>query len=61
VPHNRLLVTILQSMGLAPSDYERDGMPGYGHREMFDGPYNLPASAYAMDQIGVPLPGIWNG
>jgi hypothetical protein len=61
VPHNRLLVTILQSMGLAPSDYERDGMSGYGHREMFDGPYNLPASAYAMDQIGVPLPGIWNG
>ena len=61
VPHNRLLVTILQSMGLAPEDYERDGRPGYGHNDMFLGPYNWPADAYAMDEIGAPLPGIFVG
>jgi hypothetical protein len=58
VPHNRLMVTILQAMGLSPADYE-DGMAGYGHREMFDGPYNLTADAYAMADIGKPLPGIF--
>lgn len=61
LPHNRLLVTILQSMGLTPADYEQGGMAGYGHREMFDGPYNLPSSAYAMGEIGQPLPGIFAG
>jgi len=61
VPHNRLLVTILQAMGLSPEDYERDGRPGYGHNDMFLGPYNWPADAYAMDEIGSPLPGIFVG
>jgi hypothetical protein len=61
LPHNRLLVTILQAMNLVPADYERDGQPGYGHTEMFHGPYNLPSSAYSMGTIGEPLPGIWNG
>lgn len=61
IPHNRLMVTILQAMGLAPDDYERDGQPGYGHTEMFLGPYNWPADAYAMGEIGEPLPGIYLG
>ena len=61
IPHNRLMVTILQAMGLTPDDYETDGMAGYGHREMFDGPYNFPAEPYAMDEMGEPLPGIFLG
>jgi hypothetical protein len=61
IPHNRLLVTILQAMGLSPGDYERDGRPGYGHNEFFPGVYNLEASAYDMSTIGEPLPGIWKG
>ena len=61
VPHNRLLVTILQAMGLSPADYERDGRAGYGHHEEFLGPYNWPADAYVMDEIGKPLPGIFVG
>jgi hypothetical protein len=59
IPYNRLYVTILQAMGLAPADYERDGLLGYGHSVMFDGPYNWPADAYAMNQLGLPLPGIY--
>jgi hypothetical protein len=30
VIYNGLLVSILQTMGLSPSDYEQDGKPGYG-------------------------------
>lgn len=30
VPHNRLLVTLLQAFGLKPHEYERFGRPGYG-------------------------------
>jgi hypothetical protein len=30
VPHNRLLVTLLQAFGLRPHEYERSGRPGYG-------------------------------
>lgn len=61
LPHNRLLVTILQAMGLEPADYERDGISGYGHNEIFFEPYNWPADAYVAGDIGKPLPGIWNG
>jgi hypothetical protein len=61
VPLNRLLVTILQAMGLSPADYERGGRPGYGHIEVFDVAYNWPTDAYDMAQIGSPLPGIWLG
>lgn len=60
LPHNRLLVTILQAMGLAPSDYERGGRPSYGHTEMFSNPYNWPAD-YDMTRVGEPLPGIFLG
>jgi hypothetical protein len=61
LPYNRLYVTILQAMGLAPADYERGGQAGYGHTDMFDGPYNWPTDAYDMTQIGSPLPGIYRG
>jgi hypothetical protein len=61
LPHNRLLVTILQAMGLSPADYERDGRPGYGHSERFSGPYALEDSAYNFNQIDQPLPGIFVG
>ncbi|MBX7079495.1 MAG: DUF1552 domain-containing protein [Nannocystaceae bacterium] len=61
IPHNRLLVTILQAMGLSPADYERDGRPGYGHNEIFNGPYAWPEDAYVAGDIGKPLPGIFNG
>ncbi len=61
LPHNRLLVTILQAMGLTPADYERGGLPGYGHTERFLGPYNLADSAYDFGAIGSPLPGIFLG
>ncbi len=61
VPHNRLLVTILQAMGLSPADYEQGGRPGYGHTEMFFGPYNMPQSVYAFGDIDKPLPGLFAG
>ncbi|MBL8944038.1 MAG: DUF1552 domain-containing protein [Myxococcales bacterium] len=60
VQHNRLLVTILQAMGLTPEDYEQ-GTPGYGHAVEFSGPYNWPADAYANSPLGAPLPGIFVG
>jgi Protein of unknown function (DUF1552) len=61
VPHNRLLVTILQAMGLSPEDYEIDGKPGYGHTEFFFEPYQLPESSYVAADYGKPLPGIFLG
>jgi hypothetical protein len=61
IPFNRLYATILQAMGLAPADYETPGKKGYGHIDMFDGPYNWPADAYDMNQVGTPLPGIYTG
>jgi hypothetical protein len=57
LPHNRLLVTMLQAMGLAPEDYERDGQPGYGHTDLINTPYNWPGD-YDMSLIGSPLPGL---
>jgi hypothetical protein len=42
LPHNRLLVTIMQALGLVPADYERDGLPGYGHNVITGNyPYGL--------------------
>ncbi|MEM6996639.1 MAG: DUF1552 domain-containing protein [Myxococcota bacterium] len=61
LPHNRLLVTMLQSMGLTAGEYERDGLPGYGHNERFSGPYNLGDEAYDFSSLGQPLPGIFVG
>jgi hypothetical protein len=58
VPHNRLLVTILQSMGLAPSDYERDGKPGYGSTDTTGKPADAWPVDYDLATIGQGLPGI---
>jgi hypothetical protein len=60
LPHNRLMVTLLQAMGLSPADYERDGRRGYGLTEMFANPYNWPED-YDMSRIGEPLPGLFAG
>jgi hypothetical protein len=57
LPHNRLLVTLLQAMGLSPADYERDGIAGYGHHDYIETPYNWPKD-YDLTQIGMPLPGL---
>jgi hypothetical protein len=35
-PYNQLLVTILQGMGLVPTDYETNGRPGYGAASVVD-------------------------
>jgi len=61
VQHNRLLVTILQSMGLSPSEYEQDGQPGYGHTPFFSMPWKMPESVYDWNALGDPLPGIFVG
>jgi len=57
VAHNRLLVSILQAMGLSPSDYERDGRPGYGSYEIVGKRASLFPSEYSRHQGDV-LPGI---
>jgi hypothetical protein len=58
VPHNRLLVALLQGFGLTPEEYERDGQPGYGSykttgKSLSTHPLNYDAARY-----GDPLPGI---
>lgn len=57
VPHNRLLVSVLQAMGLSAADYERGGITGYGHAQYLETPYNWPR-AYDLTKIGQPLPGL---
>jgi hypothetical protein len=58
IPHNRFLVSVLQSMGLAPADYERNGQPGYGSTNTGDKDPTLWATDYDLSQIGQPLPGL---
>jgi hypothetical protein len=58
IPHNRLLVTILQAMGLSPEDYERDGLPGYGLREGTMGLRSFPTERWDLSRVGDPLPGL---
>ena len=57
LPHNRWLVSMMQAMGLPPSDYEASPGAGYGYTGIIDPPYNWPGS-YDMSQIGMPLPGL---
>jgi len=57
MPHNRLLVSILQAMGLEPADYERATGMGYGHTGIIDAPWAWPGD-YDMSAIGRPLPGL---
>lgn len=58
IPHNRLLVTILQAMGLAPSDYERGGKPGYGSTDTTGHDPGAWAVDYDLASVGQILPGI---
>jgi hypothetical protein len=58
IPHNQFLVTALQAMGLAPSDYERDGQPGYGSTSTSGRPANLWPVNYDLTKVGQILPGI---
>ena len=53
--HNRWLGTIAQSMGLAPADYEADGVGGYGKLNLVDGMRNLFA-AQALTDLSAPMP-----
>jgi hypothetical protein len=63
LPHNRFLVTCMQAMGLAPSDYEQGGVPGYGSQVKLLGnsPNGWSASNvghWDLAHIGDPLPGV---
>jgi hypothetical protein len=58
IPHNRLLVTILQAMGLSPADYEIDGQPGYGSTSTSGRDPNLWPVDYDFGAVGDILPGI---
>jgi hypothetical protein len=57
IPHNQFLVTVMQAMGLAPEDYERDGQPGYGSTAIDRDP-ELFATDYDLSKVGEPLPGM---
>jgi hypothetical protein len=57
IPHNQLLVTALQAMGLGPADYERNGQPGYGSVSMTRPATTWPVD-YDMSRVGQLLPGI---
>jgi hypothetical protein len=57
VPYNRLMVTLLQAFGLAPSDYERGG-PGYGSYSTAGKTTSAHAIDYDASQFGAPLPGL---
>ena len=57
VPHNRLLITLLQAFGLTPADYERGG-PGYGSYATTGKTWELHAIDYDASQYGNPLPGL---
>jgi hypothetical protein len=58
MPHNQLCVTILQAMGLAPADYERPGISGFGETKTTNKNPMLWATDYDMGKIGQILPGI---
>ena len=58
IPHNRLLVTILQAMGLSPADYEVGGQAGYGSTSTNGRDPNLWPTNYDLNAVGQPLPGI---
>lgn len=58
VPYNRLLVSILQAMGLTPADYVRDGQPGYGSYAQYGKDARSFAVDYDASQHGLPLPGL---
>jgi hypothetical protein len=58
LPHNRWLVTCMRAMGLAPTDYEKGGVPGYGSQAMVDTPNGWDTTHWDLAHIGDPLPGV---
>jgi len=58
IPHNRLLVTLMQAMGLAPADYERGGKPGYGSTDTTGHDPGAWPVDYDLSTVGQILPGI---
>jgi hypothetical protein len=57
IPHNQLLNTILQAMGLEPADYEQPDHKGYGIIEPIQKTKDW-ATEWKMANIGQILPGI---
>lgn len=55
---NRLLVTLLQTVGLDPADYEASGQLGYGSTSTNGRDPNLWPTNYDLNAIGQILPGI---
>src|SRR5690606_16622855 len=58
IPHNQFLVTVLQAMGLSPSDYEMGESPGYGSTSTSGRDGSLWPVDYDLSQVGQILPGI---
>ncbi len=58
VPYNRLMVTLLQAMGLSPEDYEREPGQGFGEIRTLGKSADAFAVDYDLSQIGAVLPGI---
>jgi hypothetical protein len=58
MPHNQLMVTILQAMGLSPADYERPGVTGFGETKTTNKNPMLWATDYDLAKVGQILPGI---
>ncbi len=58
VPYNRLMVTLLQAMGLSPEDYEREAGQGFGETRTLGKSADAFAVDYDFGQVGAVLPGI---
>lgn len=58
--YNQFLVTLLQAMGLSSSDYERNGIRGYGVNTSGSQRRNDRYTKF-MSEIGNPLPRLWVG
>jgi len=58
IPHNRLLVSALQAMGLSPADYERGGQAGYGSTSTNGRDPGAWPTDYDLSSIGQGLPGL---
>lgn len=58
VPHNRLMVTLMQAMGLRPEDYETNGQPGYGTYALDGKSVEDHLLDYVPEEFGAVLPGL---
>jgi hypothetical protein len=58
VPHNRLLVALLQAFGLTKAEYERPTQAGYGSYRTDGKDPNVHAIDYDEKQFGEPVPGL---